>query len=126
MPINRRAFTVTTNAWGGGTATGIIRGDIVHIRMPLGGTAITAQGGTTDFLFTDADTGGTILTAANQIAPWEYTPAKQLFTTSAGSVIYAAGTPVYEAGVPSYGTVTMTVVDGQYAKSGTVYVFSRI
>lgn len=93
--------------------------------MPLAGTAVTLQGGTTDFTFTRAYDGATILVASNQSAPWQYQPRDAVHSTSAGTTAYSTGNSVYTESIPIYGTVTMTVAQGQPSQSGTVYVHYR-
>lgn len=127
MPVGLATFVVTTDAAGAGTvsSSNVLRGEILSVRMPLAGTALTLQGGTTDFLFTRAYDGATILSAANQSAPWQYQPREAVHTIAAGTTAYSTGNSVYSDSVPMYGTVTLTVAQGQPSMSGTVYVHYR-
>ena len=120
------ALPVSTNAAGAGTATTPypLSGLITEIRMPLAGTAITLQGGTTDFTFTRAVDGGTILNYANQSAPWVAWPSRSLSTTAGGTTSYATGIgPVVQGGVPIDGYLTCTIAQGQFSAAGTVYIY---
>lgn len=126
MPISRTNYAITTDAAGAGTATALIRGEVLFVRMSHQGTAITAVGGTTNFTITDAFTNGTIIAISNVNAPFEYSPTRVLHTNTGGTAVYTGSTPVYTEGVPVSGTVSVVVASGQPSKSGTVYLFSRI
>lgn len=128
MPNIVQSLAVTCDTSGNGTVTArAVRGDIVKIRMGHAGTAVTALGGTTDFKFVDSYDGGTVFTASNQSAPWEYFPAVNLSGTQAGTTAYSLGVgPVVGQGIPVGGSVTMTVSQGQPSASGTVFMYWRV
>ncbi len=127
MPVGLATFAVTTDASGAGTVSSSIalRGELLSIRFPLAGTAVTAAGGTTDFTFTRAYDGATIAALSNQNAPFQYQPRDAVHTTSGGTTAYSTGNSVYTDSIPMYGTITLTVAQGQPSKSGTLYMHYR-
>ncbi len=123
--VNRQEIAVTVDAAGAGTVLSSrpISGKIVEVRMDDAGTALTGTGGTADFTLTRNRDGGTILSAANQSAPWQYQPRAAAHSTSAGTTAYALGVgPVYGDGIPCDDHIKLLVASGQPSASGTVFV----
>jgi len=129
MPIGFFNLTGTTNAWGGGTFTSsrAITGEIVHVRLPLAGTAWTLAGSTADFTITEGLTGGTIIALTNVNAPFEYLPRKPISTDLGGTLaVSLGGSAVYDQnGIAVAGTVTMIVAQCQQTIAGTAVVYYR-
>jgi hypothetical protein len=133
MSVKRFDFAVTTNAAGGGTviSTWPITGTVLEVRMPLGGTALTAAGGTADFTITRTGAGGvggdggTVLALTNVNAPWQYQPRNPLHSNAGGTTAYTLGTgPVYDTeGIPVDSYLTFVAAQCQPSVAGTVHVF---
>ena len=122
-------FPVTTNAWGGGTVTTEypLSGEVIEVRLPNNGTALTG-GGTADFTITRTVDGGTILAAANVAAPFTYYPRGAVVTTGAGTTAYqVGGQSVYDtgAGVPVDGYVQVEIAQGSVSGAATLYMYYR-
>ena len=122
-------ITLGQTAAGAGTATSAwpISGEVVEVRMDAAGTIIAS--GTADFTITRSNDGGTILSAANQTAPFEYHPRRAVHSDSAGTTAYAAGAgPVYDAGggIPVDGYVQVVWAQGNPAAgTATLWVYVR-
>lgn len=118
----------STNAWGGATALAARphAGEILLVSMPLAGTALTAQGGTTDFVATRVTDGGTVVALTNVSAPFSYEPRDPVHTVSAGTTAYTLGIgPQMTEGVPVFGSISVSVASGQPNQSGTLYLRYR-
>lgn len=127
--INVHEFVVSTDAAGAGTVLSHspVRGEIVEVRLPLGGTVLTA-GGSADFTLTRVNDGGTVLALANASAPWQYQPRAAAHSTSGGTTAYATGVgPVYDGGVPAESVLRLVVAQAALSQTtaGTVYVYAR-
>ena len=119
---------LTTNAWGGATVNAARphAGHAILVSMPLAGTALTAQGGTTDFVVYRARDGGTIAALTNVSAPFFYQPRDSVHTTAGGTTAYTLGIgPQVTEGIPVFGSITVTVAQAQVSQSGTLYVRYR-
>ena len=132
MAIGVVTFAVTCDSVGAGTVSSsrALRDEILSVRMPNAGTALTngaGAGGTTDITITKAYDGGTVATLSNVTAPFQYQPRDPVHTSTGGTTSYALGfgpVPVTE-GVPVWGTVTVTVASGAPSSSGTLYMLVR-
>ena len=132
MAIGVVTFAVTCDAAGAGTVSSAraLREEVLSIRMPNAGTALTngaGAGGTTDITITRAYDGGTIAALSNVTAPFQYQPRDPIHSLTGGTTSYALGfgpIPVTE-GVPVWGTATVTVASGAPSSSGTVYMLVR-
>ena len=130
MPVGLATFAVTTDAAGAGTvsSTGVLRGEILSLRVPNAGTALTngaGVGGSTDITITRPYDGGTVASLTNVTAPFQYQPRDIIHSTSGGTTAYSTGNSVYSESVPVYGTVTVTVASGAPSASGTIYMHYR-
>ena len=118
---------LTTNAWGGATANAARphAGHAIVVSMPLAGTALTAQGGTTDFVVFRARDDGTIAALTNVSAPFYYQSRDSVHTTAGGTTAYTLGTgPVMAGGPPVDGYVRVAMTGGTPAvASEKVYLY---
>lgn len=112
-------IVVTTDAAGAGTAVSArpLSGLIREIRMDNNGTAMTA-GGSADFTITRLKDGGTVLTLANQNAPFTVAPSQAYSAAAGGAVAGTASVP----GIPIDDHLKVVVAQGALSKSGTIYV----
>ena len=123
--ITMYELAVTTNAWGGGTATSVNlpRCEVVSVRMANAGTTITASG-TADFTITRVVDGGTILALTDANAPWQYQPSQPAHSVTGGTTAYSLGVgPVYDDGIPLDGQLKVVVAQGGTAGSGSIYFY---
>lgn len=91
--------------------------------MPLAGTALTASGGTTDFVITRVTDGGTIIAITDISAPFTRQPRDAVHTTSAGTTAYTLGVgPQLTEGVPVFGSISVAVAQAQPSQSSTIYL----
>ena len=119
---------LTTNAWGGATATAARphAGEVLLVTMPLAGTALTAQGGTADFVITRVTDGGTIAALTNVSAPFYYQPRDPVHDTTGGTTAYTVGVgPQMTEGIPVFGSISVSVAQAQPTKSGTIFLRYR-
>ena len=119
---------LTTNAWGGATATAARphAGEVLLVTMPLAGTALTAQGGTADFVITRVTDGGTIAALTNVSAPFYYQPRDPVHDTAGGTTAYTVGVgPQMTEGIPVFGSISVSVSTAQPSQSGTIFLRYR-
>ena len=119
---------LTTNAWGGATATAARphAGEVLLVTMPLAGTALTAQGGTADFVITRVTDGGTIAALTNVSAPFYYQPRDPVHDTAGGTTAYTVGVgPQMTEGIPVFGSISVFVSTAQPSQSGTIFLRYR-
>src|SRR3990167_4722258 len=122
-------LTVSTNAWGGGTATSVypLHGEILELRVPNSGTTLTG-GGTAEITLTRSVDGGTILALTDVGAPLTYYPRGAVHTTGGGTTAYSVGgQSVYDTGggIPVDGYVQAVVAQGSASSSGILYLYYR-
>lgn len=123
--IRREPIVVTTDAAGAGTALsiGVISGEVVEVRLPAAGAALTT-GGSADFTLTRLHDGGTILAVTNQSAPWQFNPRAAAHSNAGGTTAYGTGVgPVYDGGIPCDDHIRLVVAQGALSQAGTVYVY---
>lgn len=113
-------LVIQTDAAGAGTAvsTSPVSGYLLGIRAPNAASQLTA-GGSADFTFTVPTTGATVLTVANQSAPFQYQPRQELNTTAGGT---ATGPAYLDRGFPIDDHLRCVVAQGALSASGTIYV----
>lgn len=126
--ISAVPVTLTQTSAGAGTVTSVSpwSGEIVEIRMDTAGTIIAS--GTADFTITRSYDGGTILSAANQTAPWQYNPRLAVHSDTAGTTAYALGAgPIFDAGggIPVDGYVQVVWAQGNPA-AGTATLWFHV
>lgn len=130
MSIKCVEIPVQTAATGGGTVTSPLplTGEIIEIAVPLGGTAITLNGGSTDWTFTRRRDGGTVAQFLNTDAPfWKPIRAQAIASGLGGGSAFKgpdlSGVP--ESGIPINDHLVVTIAEGQFSKAGTVFVHLR-
>lgn len=127
-PISTYEIPITTDAAGAGTALSVrpLAGEIVEIRLPLAGTALTT-GGSADFTFTRNRDGGTVLAVTDQVAPFQFQPRPAVHSVTGGTTAYAVGVgPVTSpAGVPINDHLKVVIAQGALSKAGTIFVHVR-
>jgi hypothetical protein len=127
MRLARLDIPISAGTTGDGTATTFrpLCGHVVEFRVGTLGTALN-NSGSTDWTVTRVEDGGTILSAANQTAPFQYQPRNAVHTSSAGTTAYGLGqSPVFvDPGIPVDGYVQVVVAQaGTVAKAGTVHLY---
>lgn len=128
MSISRVLIPITTGTGGAGTASSpnSINGEILSVRMPQAGTALTGTGGTAQFTITRAYDGGTILQGTVGSAPWQYQPRHPIHTVQGGTTAYNTGVgPVLAETIPVLGTITVVAATCAVSQSGTVEILYR-
>lgn len=118
--MNRHSISVTTAAWGGGTATSVtpINGEVVELRYNGGEFS-----GTATYTVTRADGGGTIAAYTATANPWQISPRQPIHTPAGVALAAATGGSALHDRIPVDGYVTLVVANGGTAKTDSVSIY---